>query len=188
MEIVLACFHLWRRYIATKIAFRNGKTAPVFPSPEHIYLEQWVILRTSLIVKQVKYLHAKEKFAILVQSRAIRAWKGLMKGILGNKEYEDAVKAKKTVAIEFYELHVKKRIVYAWNQVARNHRRDLRRIKRCYLAWFRWSRAAKKHRICAKQVQMMMQVRNRKKTLKIMAALTHSILQRYLTSLRINAF
>lgn len=136
MEIVMSCFHLWRRYVATRIAFRNGKTAPVFPSPEHIYLEQWVVLRTSLIVKQVKYLHAKDKYAILVQSRALRAWKGMMRGILGNKEFEDAVKAKKTVAIEFYELNVKRRIVFAWNQVARNHRKDLRRIKRCYLAWY----------------------------------------------------
>jgi hypothetical protein len=111
----------------------------VFPSPEHIYLEQWVVLRTSMIVKQVKYLHAQEKYVKLIEMRAWRAWKGLMKGILGNKEYEDAIRAKKSVATEHYEMHIKKGVLSAWNLVVRNHRKDFKLIKRCFLAWYDYS-------------------------------------------------
>ena len=174
MEICTNVFQMWRRYTATKVAFRSGKIAPLFSPPEFVYLDAWFKLRTALMIKQVKCIDALKKYKMLLQMRAWRLWKKEVVGLIGSVEQFSKV----SLAIEHYEHTLVFNVLWAWNSVARNHRKDYQRLKRTYLAWGGWARVHRRDVQMKADCALLMRMRRQSKAFKIMAAITFSITQR----------
>lgn len=176
LEIKTTIFHLWRRYTALRAAIRQGKAAPAFSSPDDLYIEQWGSLRAAIIVKHMVNSAVNGRAKKLTLHRSIQAWVVVCRNLGVGKEREKMIQSYLTLANQHYEFNLLFKIMRLWNQVVRNHGKDFKRMKRCFLAIGVWTRADRKRRLVGEKVVQLLNRNRQRKAVKTMAAATFSVL------------
>eukprot|EP01035_Chromulina_nebulosa_P017963 gene17963-23593_t len=142
-EAVLVCFHMWRRFIALKIANRKGLPDPTFSVP---YLPQW----TKLLKTLLYYRSKKQRAALAAAELKLRQWFSRWMKVLKSPNREIPFSPDE-LATRHYSQVLCKKIISAWYRTIRANGKVFRKRNTYFHAWADWN--ARRLTMCFQSMQ-----------------------------------
>jgi hypothetical protein len=150
-EMTLLFFHMWRRYVAVRTAYRRGEPDPVFKTP---YIHQWTIYLQQLTMSRIYKRRALENGKQLILMRSVRRWKFMMA--------EDRSKPKDPIATArlYYRRKLCVKLFQGWFGCVREKGKIMRNREKYFLAWKTWAPIERRLRKHEQQAAHLMREKN----------------------------
>lgn len=129
-EAVLVCYHLWKRYVAVRIAYRREELDPFFAQP---LIPQWNTLYQLIVVQRIRKKRAAELGQRLIALRTWKRWRNMM-----TMDKSQMLNPQQRADIH-YSSYLSRCVLTGWFEVIRERGRNVRRRNKIFYMWANWA-------------------------------------------------
>ena len=138
-EAVLVCFHLWKRYVAVRIAYRREELDPFFSQP---LIPQWNTLYQLIIVQRIRKKRAAGLGQRLIALRTWKRWRNMM-----TMDKSQMLNPQQRADIH-YSQFLSRCVIRGWFDVIRERGCNVRRRNKIFHMWANWAPNKRRMRTC----------------------------------------